>query len=423
MAKDSGRAPQTQKTTTKWEQKAGAARSALVEEAVARLIGHGIDGVASIITPSALARESATVSVDTAYRLLGSPEETLALVVERTADTEWAAPSLGWASLSDVTSTAIALTSGDSSFDTAMVALRHFITNNLSSPALALGRLMDAAAMTASPEWKGALAVREEQRELATEIIAARGASIRRMNDYLGWMIHETLAELRRRPKAGWTTDSIGLLIHSLVDGAVSRMLIDPGSITVEEIAEAAMQLGLALTEDGSMIDPNLPDDPASRVMFNDIVSAADVHWAGGGIIEDIRDASTRFGFSFETVVLIFPAVAYLADSVVRSRTQPGGISYGEREPTLLLLTSTLRRLAQAADEIPEAVRLASTLEGTSGVLSDIDGLARALTAEQPGIPVTPDRFAKQLIGLACQGTAQLPTIDMLLDMLTASKD
>ena len=397
--------------------KAEASRQALVEVAIERLLTHSLDGLASLVNPSVLARTSETVSVDTAYRLLESPEATLALVVESVASPQFSAPRIGWSALDQITEGALGTHGEPVPLVSAAESLRHFIAENFLQPARPLGRLLDAAALTASEEWKGTLAIRDERRDLALQILEARRVSNEAIADSMRWIGQEAFAELRRRPKPGMTMDSIILLLHSLADGAVDRMMISPGCMTLDDLVAALIDIALALSEDGSMNDPRIPENEEGRVVFTAIVEAADEYWSTGARMETIEEASELLEKPLETLVILFPTINHLADSVLRVRTIAAGIDPGALEPMNVLLAASLRRLARAADTIPAVVRYASDINEEHSVLNELCQLAASF-AINVGTAVEPQRLAEQLVSLASQGTSQIETVELLLEML-----
>lgn len=397
--------------------KAEATRQALVEVAIERLITHSLDGLASLISPSALARASATVSVDTAYRLLESPEAALALVVESSASPNFSAPNIGWSGLNEVSRGGVGAHGGEAVFESAAGAIRHYLEANFSEPALPLGRLLDAAALTASSEWHGEVGIRDERRGLALQILDARRVSHQAIADNMRWIGQDAFAELRRRPKPGMTMDSILQLLLSLADGAIDRMMISPGCMTLDDVVSAIIELAMALSEDGSMSDPRIPENDEGRFVFTTLVAAADKYWSTGASIGTIEEASRMLDKPLETLVVLFPTINHLADSVLRVRTIAGGIDGGAVQTMNVLLGTSLRRLARAADALPEVVKYAGDLSAADSVLNELTLLAASL-ATAAETTVEPQRLAEQLVSVAAQGTAQIETVELLLEML-----
>ena len=92
---------------TKWDAKAEATRERLIEEGIARILEEAASAIAALVTPSALARRSGVASVDTAYRLLGGPEQTLLLVTARSTDPDFRSEAIGWETFDEVSAGAV----------------------------------------------------------------------------------------------------------------------------------------------------------------------------------------------------------------------------------------------------------------------------------------------------------------------------
>ena len=135
--------------------------------------------------------------------------------------------------------------------------------------------------------------------------------------------------------------------------------------------------------------------------------------------METIAEASIQLDTSLETLMVLFPTINHLADSVLRVRTIASGIDPGALEPMNVLLAASLRRLARAADTIPAVVRYASDINEEHSVLNELCQLAASI-AINVGTAVEPQRLAEQLVSLASQGTSQVETVELLLEMLQA---
>lgn len=411
------------RTRTRWDERAEVARAELLEHAIERIIEHGVGGIAAIASPSALARSGGTVSVDTAYRLLGSSAETLGLIVERIADPGWSAPSIGWPSADDVTAGAVDAFEQGSAVDAALHAFRYFLERNFFIPAKPFGLVLDGVAMTASDAWHGPTVVADADRGLAVRILEQRRRSLEQQRDAFRWMLRDALASLRRRPRPGMTIDLMVALMHALADGAVNRMLIWPGCLTIDDVARAVLDLGLALSEDGSLVDPRLPDDPAARDVFTRIVTAADASWARGDAISDLSAVAAAADAQLETVAVLFVSVEEVADSVVRTRVVTVGVEETTGSTSAAVLTSALQRLAAAADAVPQAVMLAAQCPGDATLLGELTHEATELARHADRVTVEPERFAEQLIAVACNGMGSWETASLLLDLLRRRGD
>ncbi|MBJ7512760.1 MAG: hypothetical protein JHC94_00390, partial [Acidimicrobiia bacterium] len=68
---------------------------------------------------------------------------------------------------------------------------------------------------------------------------------------------------------------------------------------------------------------------------------------------------------------------------------------------------------------IPAVVRYASDINEEHSVLNELCQLAASI-ATNVGTAVEPQRLAEQLVSLASQGTSQIETVELLLEMLQA---
>jgi len=118
--------------------KTAATQSALLDVATKRLITHALDALAGLVTPSILARSSQTVSVDTAYRLLNSPEHTIQMLTTRVIPPEFSSESLHWPTFRKVNVDAIDAIGGESSLGGIHAALCVLLTNNFALPSTGL---------------------------------------------------------------------------------------------------------------------------------------------------------------------------------------------------------------------------------------------------------------------------------------------
>jgi hypothetical protein len=139
-------------------------------------------------------------------------------------------------------------------------------------------------------------------------------------------------------------------------------------------------------------VGPLVPDDPEALAMFTRIVADADAVWAGGVDLDDLHDVSARFAVPFETVVLMFPSIDELADSVVRARVIAAGIEGGigrafKKTPYQLavdhdLPTYFLRLLLRAAPDLdPAELRRLNWAERRTAMFVAFAAVAKQATA------------------------------------------
>lgn len=399
---------------TKWDDKADTARRELVAEGIARILEDAVGAIADLVNPSALARRSGEISVDRAYRLLGGPDATLHRIMASAADPDFRAESIGWPTFDEVSGAAVHRAADETAIDATTTAVRHYIEQSLRLPSYPLGRIINAVTITASPAWRGPVTVSDKHRALAEGLaeIDRRGAQALRA--HMRWLLLDALGALRRRPRPGITLDQIVELALALGNGAIDRMVVEPTALSIDVVVGAMVDLTITLTEEGSVADPRFPNDPDAAAAFSLIVRAAAAHWAGGGTIADLGTAAAIAGTEASPVESFFLSVADLADSVLRDRITLVGHETGARITTFGLVRSTLRRLAESADAIPEVVRLATTVVPERSILEELRSAAAACAAESRA----DGRIAERLVATAALGTAHWETTELLLDVL-----
>lgn len=390
---------------------------ALLDLATQRLITHSLDALAGLVTPSTLARSSHTVSVDTAYRLLGSPERTIELLAERVITPEFASDALAWPTFGDVFEGVIDSYSALDSLDGAHASLRALIANNFVLPSVVVGRLVAAATLTASESWTGEIRLRDEQLEVARAIRAAIRTMVHTLDGEFARLLRIVLVELRRRPTAGRSVDHVAVLLRTLVDGAVDRMLLDPGSMTIDDVASATMDLGFALTEDGLLPEITgtfgAPDDfPLESVLLT-----AEQQWSAdrppANVLAAVADTC---GITTGEIEAVFADEAGLADAVVRALVLCGPIT-GSRESRFAMVSTALRRLAHCADTAPRLLAAIGS-DPDTGALADLGDEIGALAALRSSTSPEADRLADQLLASARKGMAHWDSTTFLLELL-----
>jgi hypothetical protein len=408
------------RSRTKWDEKAEVARAALVEEGMVRILEDGIAGVASLVSPSALARRSGAVSIDTAYRLLGRPDDVLIRIAAAGSDPTFRSAALGWRSTEEISAEAIDESAAPGDRLDPFAAIRRLLVAGLADPAFPLSRILRSVAITASPAWTGTVAVADEHRAFAETVRDTLRQEWEATREHLRWLVQESLAAVGRRPIVGYSVDKIVAILHTIAEGALDRLALHPEHVTIDEFVESILIFMVALTEEGAMADPRLPEDPEALAMFTRIVAAADTSWADGADLGDLHDVAARFAVPFETVVLMFPSVDDLADSVLRARVVAAGIEGGTPDATAALLRGTLRRLAAAADVIPTVVERARNVVGAMSVLHELQVAAQSLAPPATTEDGTAARVAEQIVATASLGSDHWSTTEVLLDLLIA---
>ena len=393
------------------------AQSALLDTATERLIVNAIDALASQITPSVLARSTGIVSVDTAYRMLDSAEHTLQMLTNRAFSQDFTSDELHWPRSSDVVLSVIDAMSEEGPTPGIRRALRQLLLRNLELPAVALGRLIDGATLTASDSWNGELQIRDERLAIARQIRSVRLHMVRSLDEELELLLRVVLGQLRRRPKPGVTVARIVSLLHGLADGMVGRMLLDADSTAVDDIVDAMMELGHALTEDGFLLGGATPEEEELRQRYDIVLASAERHWRAGHTIDSLELLAMELSLPLEDLTALFPSVEDLADALLRTIIIDSELT-GSRDTRLALLTASLHRLAQVVDELPEVLALDRALGAEHSVLVHLRDVAADLAATSVDRSVRSDRFGDQVVASACAGLGHWETTRMLIDLV-----
>jgi hypothetical protein len=230
-------------------------------------------------------------------------------------------------------------------------------------------------------------------------------------------MVQIALIQTRRRTRAPLTFAQLVIMLHSLADGCVDRMLLDPDSVEPADVASAMIDLGFALTEEGLM------PEAASRFHLGDdlnldaIMLTAEQFWRCGAV-EDVRTlVAKKLSIPMKRMSTAFPTDESLADALAQCVVIGVPID-GSRESRFALLSAALHRLAQFADEIPKVIELLWKSEPTSVALAELREAARSLTEEGTSESVDPERLADQLLATASKGLGQWDTTRLLIDVL-----
>lgn len=407
-------------------------RDALVHEGARRLLSHGVEALMSEVKPYKLARQSG-VSKDTAYRVFEGPEKVLEAVAGLAADQDWGGYAESHKAMVD--SVVSSLSDPEVSSRSKLTsALEANIRTQFRSRSQPLGWMLQAASLTGSRKWERD-DVQSSRADLAEKLLELRRSFYRRMTDDMVAFFRVAMSELQMRPREGWDAETIVVLIHCLVDGAVLRMFLDPESITPKQVAEAAYELGIGLGERGTYVDPRRREDEGVSRVFEQLVTRASRLWKERKPV-GLESLSRTCKIRLELVKTIFPTEEDLADSVVRSHVASGGfaeifnsigpLTHDEVRVQLGYLRDTLGRLADCSEQMPDALKLAkayherrhgtdvkyelppSFFETMSMVYGDV---LRALSSE-------PDTQLNELVQLACQGSRGQPAVKSVIDAL-----
>lgn len=400
-------------------------RDAIVEAGRRRLLSHAIDGLRSQLNASVLSGES-PVSRDTAYRVFrddrigeGVTDAIIAAVTDAVNEWTWAGyeAALGEA----MEAYQAGLNSGDDTATNVVAALQAAFEAQFRSRGVPAGWSLQAAALTASPVWKGDPPAPNAV-EVAETVLRARRAGYEALTDRLLGIAQVAMSELGRRPRAGVDVRSVVVLTHALLDGATLRRLIDADALSPKLVAESMYLLWMAFSEPGPYDDPRRPDDDSSRRAFDRLLEDAATLWRRHAGIS-VVDVAERAAVPEAVATHLFPTVGDLADSLLRARVAGGGLPDpaprpGETEARqrVLVLVTELQRLRHLADTVPHAVasaRAQRPTRSTPFVDEFVDNESRAI--EALGLASNARALVEDLVRFAAQGTPGWDSVTALL--------
>jgi hypothetical protein len=400
-------------------------RDTLIEAGRQRLVTQGIDGLRALLNASVLSRE-APVSRDTAYRVFrgdAADESVADAIVAAVAD---ACGDLAWAGAADAQAAAMEayaanVNAGNDPTTTLLDTLRAAFEAQFRSPGLAAGWLLQAAALTGSDAWQGETPA-DDSVELARKVLALRRELYTDLEEQIAGFISVAVSELGRRPRRGLEARAIVRLVHSLLDGAVLRRLIDPESMPPELAAEGMLLLGLAFSEVGPADDPRKPDDERGQDLYNRVLQSAGTLWQDRSEIT-VDEAAAAAAVPVEAATLLFPGVGDLADSLLRARVVAGGFvdlgpfpDVARLRQHLPALASQLTRLRDLADAIPHVVGTSRAHHPTKSkafVDDFVDSESRVI--ELLDATPSPEQLTRDLVTFASQGSSGWPSVVALL--------
>lgn len=410
-------------------------RQAVIDAGLARLLSGPIGALRSVVNASSLSAE-AGLSKDTTYRLFkdGDGHSNDAIIREVAAAASrpaWA----GFAESSKAMATAFqdALRQEVPFTDLLIDIMAANVESQFRSPGGPTGWLLHAAAITASPAWRGERHLSAEDRRLGEELLAVRADFYRTMTDDLSPLLAAAMSLINRRPRPGMDPRRLIALIHAMIDGAVLRWYIDPDTFDSTLIGEATYALAIAFTEEGALDDPRRPTDPDAETEYDALLQEAATAWerSPGRTV-----GSTALDCSVEPhrAALLFPTDADLADGVIWNlvlgggtlvRTPfaplPGGSEGQEQATGPALLLGILRRLREVVEELPGAAELVRDEKPAVGI-----GVSAQLQHEAAEIirrhcpGVDPRITAGELVASALTGDAGWPAVTSLMRVVDA---
>jgi AcrR family transcriptional regulator len=398
-------------------------RDTVISAGRQRLLTHGIDGLRSQLNASVLSKE-VPVSRDTAYRVFrddesGEPvtDAIVAAVAAAAHDTAWSGTE---ATLRQALETYTAhVNSGSDPATTLIAFIRVSFEEQFRSPGQPVAWILQAAALTGSKAWKGDPPP-DDSVALARKILDERRAFYETWEEQMASFFVLAMSEARRRPRID--PRAIMALLHSLMDGAVLRHLIDPDSIPLDLAAEAMYCLGLAFTEEGPTDDPRKPEDERNQAVFDRLLQAAAALWRSRPEV-GVDEAAAHAGVAPEAANLLFPDVGDLADSLIRAHVVAGGFVDLGPFPTPLKarqhlpgLVSELQRIRNLAAEIPHAMAATQRHHPTRSK-SFADEFVSAGTRLVDALEVTPrsEQLLRDLLDFASRGNPGWASVVALL--------
>lgn len=366
------------------------------------------------------------MSRDTAYRVFrddqadGSVTDAIvAAVAGASTDPVWGGAD---EALADVlTAYQNSFNAGNDSTSNVIAALTAGIAAQFRSPGHPVGWILQAVALTASDAWEGEPPA-EDAVELGRTILADRRSFYDAWTDKMVEFLTPVMSDLGRRPRAGLEPRAIVALLHSLLDGAVLRRLVEPDAFPLELVAEAMYLLWIAFSEVGPADDPRRPDGERNRVVFDRLVEGAGQLWRTKPEIT-VDDVAIHAGVSPEAAALLFPDLGDLADSFVRAQVVGGGFvdlgafpDQARARQLLPGLASELRRLSELADTVPHALE-ASVAHHPTKSKAFADDFVRHQSRLVEALHVTPhaEQYVRDLLAFASQGSAGWASVMALL--------
>ena len=408
----------------------GTKRQAVIDAGLDRLLHGPIELLRSSLNASSLSAV-VDISKDTTYRLFAddgtsSCDAIIAAVAEGATNPEWS----GFADSADaIAGTVQKGLEREVSYDQLIIdALAANVEAQFRSPGCPVGWILHAAAITASPAWQGDRPATAADAELAHRLLDTRVRFYEHMAGDLLQLMTACMSLIGRRPRRGMDPRQLLALMHSMVDGAVLRMYLEPEVFDSQLVGESVYALAMAFSEDGALNDPRRPASVEGITIFDQMVDEAATSWNAAD--ERTVDGTARSaGVAPEAAVLLFPSISDLADSLVWTYVLGGGSlidnpdvarSDGHAPGTeIVMIFGLLRRLRDVVDSHPGAMELVRTRlpDVGIGIRAQLElEVAEVIRGQCPG--VDPQVTAGELVRSASCGHPGWPAVTSLMRVL-----
>jgi hypothetical protein len=433
---------------SQWERNRDDKRREVVEAGLARVLSGSIEALRSILNASSLSAD-VDISRDTIYRIFRdddppsprkhpqssatsrSSDAIVRAVATASHQPEWSDSDESFGRVASVFQEAMAR---ELSLEEALrEVMADNIDNQFASPGDPLGWIFHAAAITASPAWRGERTLSPRDEALALEILAIRRDYYRQLDADLTQMMMAGLSLMGRRPRRGMDPEQLLALVHSLFNGGVLRRLIEPDVFDSHLLAEAALAVALAFSEERELHDPRRPGTPAEDEDFYRMLSCASADWPDESA-RTVERTADEAGVSPEEARLLFPTVADLADSLVWARVLGGGL-FSDRQlqvsdpeissgipPEVAYLSGMLRLVRDVCEELPGAVAVLAATRATVGLGIREELVREAAEILRRNLPsVNPSVTANELVSAAFSGRTGWPVVISMMRVMTVA--
>ena len=407
-----------------------AKRQAIVDAGRDRLLRGSIDLLRSSLNASSLSVD-ADISKDTTYRLFAddeapSSDAIIAAVADGATDPAWS----GFADSADaIAGTVQEGLERELPYDQLIIdALAANVDAQFRSPGCPVGWILHATAITASTAWQGDPPLTARDADLARRVLDSRVRFYEHMAVDLLQLMTACMSLVGKRPRRGMDPRQLLALMHSMIDGAVLRMYLEPEVFNSQQVGEAVYALAMAFAEDGAVNDPRRPVAAEGIAVFDRMVDEASTSWTEAD--ERTVDGTARSaGVAPEAAVLLFPSVADLADSLVWTYVLGGGSLIDNPDVTRLdghgpgtekaMIFGLLRRLRDVVDSHPGAMEVVRTRvpDVGIGIRAQLEReVAEVVRGLCPG--VDPQVTAAELVRAASRGHEGWPAVTSLMRVL-----